>query len=262
MPKNRWKPKPAVNPDAVINAVMNTFRIGILGDQNEAYPPHYRMNNAFKALQEAFDFTFGWIATETLVDNASAVLNKYQGIVAGSGPYKSKEGVIAGIRYARENNIPFFGTCSGFGYAVLEFGQALFQLPEVFHPYEGVALPENELFLQQLNFCGTGMHTIDFKPVRGTLTDKIYGSAEIVYEESHCTYGVNLQMISAFEKEGLIVAGIDEQNEPKIMEYNRSDFFIITLFLPQLKSGLLKPHPLILAFIKTASKNQPVIYQA
>jgi len=239
---------------------MNRFKIGILGNLDENYQPHYRMNDSFRDLQGTFDFTFDWIPTETLVDNAPVILSQYQGLVAGSGPYQSKEGVINGIRYARENNIPFFGTCSGFNYAVLEFGQALFQLPAVHHPYEDVALQPNEIFLQPLSFCGTGMHTINFKPVKGTLTDKIYNMAEIVYEESHCTYGVSLQMISVFDKEGLIVAGCDEEGEAKIMEYNRNDFFIITLFLPQFRSTLQNPHPLIRAFFEAALKKQQPVY--
>jgi CTP synthase (UTP-ammonia lyase) len=74
----------------------------------------------------------------------------------------------------------------------------------------------------------------------------------MVYEESHCTYGVNIQMTLAFEKEGMVVAGSDEDNEPKIMEYNRNNFFVITLFLPQLKHDLQNPHPLILAFLEAS----------
>jgi CTP synthase (UTP-ammonia lyase) len=235
---------------------MNKFKIGILGNLKETYQPHYQMNAAFSDLQDTFDFSFDWIPTESLAGNASDILSNYCGIVAGSGPYQSKEGVINGIRYARQNNIPLLGTCSGFGYAVLEFGQSLFQLPTVYHPYEEVELKANEIFLQPLNFCGTGMHTINFKPAAGTLTDKVYDHAAMVYEESHCTYGVNTQMTRAFEKEGLVVAGSDDENEPKIMEYNRNDFFVISLFLPQLKHDLQNPHPLILAFLEAALAKQ------
>jgi CTP synthase (UTP-ammonia lyase) len=254
MPKNHSKIKLAANRVAVNYTGMNKFKIGILGNLKETYQPHYQMNTAFSDLQDTFDFSFDWIPTESLINNAPDILNVYHGIVAGSGPYQSKEGVINGIRYARQNNIPFLGTCSGFGYAVLEFGQSLFQLPTVHHPYEDVELKADEIFLQPLSFCGTGMHTINFRPVAGTLTDKIYDHAALVYEESHCTYGVNTQMTRAFEKEGLLAAGTDEENEPKIMEYNRNNFFIITLFLPQLKHDLQKPHPLILAFLEASCK--------
>jgi CTP synthase (UTP-ammonia lyase) len=96
------------------------------------------------------------------------------------------------------------------------------------------------------------METISFNPLKGTLTDNIYSHQEIVNEESHCTYGVNRKMTEVFEKEGLIVSGTGEAGEPKIMEYNRNDFFVITLFLPQLRSSLQNPHPLISSFFKAA----------
>jgi len=238
---------------------MNKFKIGILGNRKDTYQPHYLMDQAFRDLQDTFNFSFDWIPTETLIDEASDFLKDYQGIVAGSGPYQSKDGVINGIRYARQNNIPFLGTCSGFGYAVLEFGQTLFQLAQVHHPYEGVELQENESFLQPLNVCCAEMHTISFKPVAGTLTNKLYEQAGTVNEESHCSYGVNSKMIEAFENEGLIVAGFDEENEPKLMEYGRNDFFMITLFLPQLKSSIQSPHPLITGFLAAAFKRKEAI---
>src|ERR1700753_1965944 len=126
-------------------------RIAILGNLNPQYEPHYSMNAFFDSQQHAFDYD--WVPTEMLTDDAGSILKKYQGIIAGSGPYQCKEGVINGIRYARENNIPFLGTCSGFGYAALEFGQSLFKLDQIYHPYENPDLPPNETFLQQLAFC-------------------------------------------------------------------------------------------------------------
>ena len=204
-------------------------------------------------------FDHEWVPTETLVDDAPSVLKKYAGIIAGSGPYKSKTGVINGIRYARQNNIPFLGTCSGFGYAVLEFGQSVFNLQNVYHPYEGIELAPNETFLQQLEFCSHEMHTISFKPVVGTLTSKIYGEAAIVQEESHCYYGIKNEMVAVFAENGFVVSGRDDSGEPKIMENSKNSFFIITLFLPQLKPGFTTQHPLLAAFFNSIEKDVPVV---
>jgi len=231
---------------------MNKYKVAILGNQDENYEPHYAMNKCFTEFRKTMDFSFDWIPTEALEDNDASILDTYQGIVAGSGPYKSKTGVINGIRYARKKNIPFLGTCSGFGYAVLEFGQSIYNLDTIHHPYEDVELTPDETFLEKLGYCVPGMHTISFKPVDGTLTNHVYNGPEIVYEESHCVYGINRGMVNAFEKEGLIVSGTDDEGEPKIMEYDRNDFFVITLFLPQLKSGIQNPHPLLSAFFKAA----------
>ena len=127
---------------------MNKYKVAILGNFNENYEPHYTMNKVFIDFQQTFHFDFEWLPTENLVDCHAEKLNNYHGIVAGSGPYKNKEGVINGIRHARVNNIPFFGTCSGFGYAVLEFGQWLFDLA-------GCSAPaRKQRFARKRNFSG------------------------------------------------------------------------------------------------------------
>ena len=232
---------------------MGKFKVAILGNLNESYLPHYTMNTVFSDFQQSFPFEFKWVPTESLTENVADKLNTYSGIVAGSGPYTSKDGVINGIRHARLNNIPFFGTCSGFGYAVLECAQSFFNLADVQHPHDN-NLPENEVFLQQLNVCGIGMHSIGFNPVKETLASIIYNNQELVHEESHCMYGVSYNMIEKFKDHGLIVSGTDSDGEPKILEYAKNDFFVITLFLPQLKSTLANPHPLILMFLQSAMK--------
>jgi CTP synthase (UTP-ammonia lyase) len=236
---------------------MEPYKIGILGDVRETYEPHFVMNKVFREMQQQTSFEFQWIPTATLVDNAPELLRSFQGIVAGSGPYRSKEGVINGIRYARENNIPFLGSCSGFGYAVLEFGQSVFRLETVRHPYEGILLAPRETFLQPLNFCSMENHLTHFKACPGTLTSVIYGHGDSISEITHCSYGVHRDMIPIFAKEGFVVSAQDEEGEPKIMEYNRNDYFVIVLFLPQLQSTPDYPHPLITAFLNAAG-NKPI----
>ncbi len=230
----------------------NKFKIGILGNLDETYLPHYKMNSCFTEFQDTFNFTFEWIPTEKLEEFDVAILDSYNGIIAGSGPYNSKEGVINGIKYARENHLPFLGTCSGFGYSVLEFGKALFELETVHHPLEGIQTNENQIFLQPLNACGLDMYPITFTPVLGTLTAGIYSKTPDISELSHCHYGISLEMIKHFESAGFLVAGYDEIGEPKIMEYTKNMFFVIALFYPQLNSNRKNPHPLLESFLQAA----------
>ncbi|HET6256043.1 MAG TPA: hypothetical protein VFE32_18345 [Puia sp.] len=234
---------------------MHPAKIAILGNYNENYQPHYVMDRVFTALGRHYSFLFEWIPTETLVYDAAEKLNAFHGVIAGSGPYKSKEGVINGIRCARTNNVPFLGTCSGFGYTVLEFGQSLFQLGTVTHLNEGIPLPPGETFLQPLNDCSVEYRSMCCKPEPGSLTDLVYDSAKTINETTHCSYGIHRDMITPFEKEGLVVSARDEQGEAKMMEYDRNDFFIIVLFLPQLNSAPDHPHPLFNAFFKAAETN-------
>jgi CTP synthase (UTP-ammonia lyase) len=52
---------------------------------------------------------------------------------------------------------------------------------------------------------------------------------------------------------GLIISGRDDDGKARIFEVHNKRFFIATGFLPQLKSSPQNPHPLILAFLESAS---------
>ena len=47
--------------------------------------------------------------------------------------------------------------------------------------------------------------------------------------------------------------GRDDDGKARIFEVHNKRFFIATGFLPQLNSSPQNPHPLILAFLKSAS---------
>ena len=59
------------------------------------------------------DVVVKWIdSSEVNDDNVEAYLSDVDGIlVPGGFGFRASEGKIAAIRYARENNIPFFGIC-------------------------------------------------------------------------------------------------------------------------------------------------------
>ena len=64
------------------------------------------------------------VAAESLGDDASEALAGVDGIlVPGGFGERGFEGKIAAIRYARENNIPFFGICYGMQAATVEYAR-------------------------------------------------------------------------------------------------------------------------------------------
>lgn len=44
-------------------------------------------------------------------------------LVPGGFGYRASEGKISAIRYARENNVPYFGICLGMQLATVEFAR-------------------------------------------------------------------------------------------------------------------------------------------
>ena len=89
------------------------IRIGIIGDFEPAFHSHFATNAALydaatvlKALLE-----IRWIPTATLAAHAEGILECWDGLIAAPGsPYKSFDGMVRGIRFARTRDWPFVGT--------------------------------------------------------------------------------------------------------------------------------------------------------
>jgi CTP synthase (UTP-ammonia lyase) len=89
------------------------LKIGIIGDFDAASRTHPRTNEALghAAAQLGHDISIAWIPTIELAAGAPSLLNGFSGIICSPGsPYRSMEGALAGIRFARERDYPFAGT--------------------------------------------------------------------------------------------------------------------------------------------------------
>lgn len=241
---------------------MQPFSIALLGDFRPDYVPHHRAVAVLEQWQETWPFSFAWIPTAQLEVGAGTVLSKFSGFWAGSGPYRSKTGILNGIQFARETNRPFLGTCSGFGYAVLEFARSQFGLATVHHPDEGLNLPADQQFLDKLAACGLAMHPIEFTVAENTVAHAVYGSVGPFREQSHCSYGLHPAQEAALARRGVVVSGRDAAGEPTIIELATHPLFMAMLFYPQLNSTADRLHPMLDRFLtkaaETARPHEPV----
>jgi CTP synthase (UTP-ammonia lyase) len=81
--------------------------IGVVGDFNAQNPTHRFTNEALGHLELAFE----WIPTEDVPDRAERRLGGYAGLwIAPASPYRSMDGALAAIRFARERGVPLVGT--------------------------------------------------------------------------------------------------------------------------------------------------------
>ncbi len=90
------------------------LKIGVIGDFNPSLishvPTNESLNHAASALSVNLDYS--WIPTQA-VDHESTqtVLNQFHGLWCGPGsPYRSMDGALRSIQFAREKRRPFFGT--------------------------------------------------------------------------------------------------------------------------------------------------------
>jgi CTP synthase (UTP-ammonia lyase) len=91
-----------------------TIKVGIIGDYNPDLRFHKATNEALihasGALSWAVDFQ--WVPTQSLEDKSEQKnLEEFDALWCSPGsPYKSMEGALQGIRFARERRRPFIGT--------------------------------------------------------------------------------------------------------------------------------------------------------
>jgi len=81
----------------------------------------------------------------------------------------------------------------------------------------------------------------------GTRAAKLYGAAEAI-EDYYCNYGVSPDYQPLLEAGGLRVSGRGGAGEVRIVELPDHPFFLATLFLPQARSTLSEPHPLLAGY--------------
>ncbi|MEZ4861328.1 MAG: hypothetical protein R3C14_08480 [Caldilineaceae bacterium] len=89
------------------------LKIGIIGDFNPKNITHTATNAAIAHAAEAMGqpVAVEWLPTQQLEHHDVGHLAALQGLWCSPGsPYVSMEGALAAIRFARETNLPFFGT--------------------------------------------------------------------------------------------------------------------------------------------------------
>ena len=110
---------------------MAKIDIGIIGDFNPANATHIATNDALQHSAAALnlDLCSQWLPTDQ-----THHFSQFQGLICSPGsPYKSLDGALVGIKHARENNLPFLGTCGGFQHLVLEFARNVMDINEAAH---------------------------------------------------------------------------------------------------------------------------------
>lgn len=81
-------------------------RIAVVGD----FDPSNRTHQFTNAALEHVGLEFAWVATDSSGD-WEARLTAYDGVwIAPASPYRSMDGALAAVRYARERGVPLVGT--------------------------------------------------------------------------------------------------------------------------------------------------------
>lgn len=239
-----------------------TIKIALVGKYVE-------LPDAYKSISESFihagaannvKVDLQYIQSENIDEsNVAEKLAGMSGILVAPGfGGRGIEGKITAVRYARENNIPFFGICLGMQCAVIEFARNVLGYKDANSAEMDTKTPHKvvDLMESQKNITGMGgtmrlgAYPCEIKP--GTLAEKVYGTTHISERHRH-RYEFNNDYLAEYEANGMIASGMNPDNHlVEIVEIPSHRFFIAGQFHPELQSTVLKPHKLFTAFVAAA----------
>lgn len=244
----------------------HTVNVGLVGKYVE-------LQDSYKSILESF--IHAGAANQTKVNiisihseyidktNAAEQLKGLDGILVAPGfGGRGIEGKIETVRYARENNIPFFGICLGMQMAVIEYSRNVLGLKdanstemneETSNPV--IALMENQKTITDKG--GTmrlGSWKCDIS--EGSLAHQIYGELQINERHRH-RYEYNNAYRKQLEDAGLLASGINpDTGLVEIIELKNHPFFIGVQYHPEYKSTVANPHPIFVSFVAAMVKHK------
>ncbi len=228
-------------------------KFALVGDYNQTVTAHRAIPKALELAGQALNRTvqFEWINTADIKSDIADQFGSYDGIwVVPASPYQNMEGAIDVIQFARENNIPFMGTCGGYQHAVLEFARNKLGFEQAAN---AEVTPETEFPLIAPLVCSLVDQDGEIKLVEGTKAAELYGE-HLITEQYRCSYGFNVAYLHLFETSDLQVTGFDQDEDPRIIELEGHPFFMGTAYQPERSSLLGETHPLIIEFVRAAGQ--------
>ncbi|CAM6368382.1 TPA: CTP synthase [Enterobacter hormaechei subsp. steigerwaltii] len=225
-----------------LSPVKTTLRIALVGDYNPDVIAHQAIPLAIDDAAAVLELTadYDWLATPELTSPEDLV--GYDAIwLVPASPYKNTEAAFIAARYARENSIPFLGTCGGFQHALIEYARNVLGWHDAGHA-ETDTDTEGRMVIAPLT-CSLVEKTDAIELRNNTLIAKAYGKPEI-QEGYHCNYGVSPEFADQLERGDMRVTGWDEQGEIRAAELVTHPFFVLTLF--QHERAALQGRPVVL----------------
>ena len=252
-----WKDK--LNRLYNLSEVVKIAVVGKYVELPDAYKSiHEALNHAGMVNNVKLDIE--WVHSEKVNEqNVASILGDKKAILVAPGfGNRGIDGKIIATRYARENNIPFFGICLGMQCAVIEFARNVLGLQDA-NSSEFCTTPNPviDIMEQQKSITNMG-HTMRLGAYPCHILDKdsnafrAYGSDEI-YERHRHRYEFNNNYLAEMEAKGMVAVGKNPDSDlVEIVEIKGHKWFVGVQFHPEYKSRFEKPHPLFVAFIKAA----------
>ena len=206
-----------------------------------------------------------WVDSENLLDQERCAeeLSGVDGIILPGGfGDRGIEGMIQAARYAREQNIPYFGICLGMQCMVIEFARDVLGLADAnsTEMEPNTAHKVIDLMEEQKNVTNMGgsmrLGAYDCTLKEGSKVLEAYGKEHIQERHRH-RFEFNNEYKKQYEAAGMMCTGENpETNLVEVVEIPALKWFVGVQYHPEYNSTVVNPNPLFLSFVKAAIENK------
>jgi len=241
-----------------------TVNIGLIGKYVE-------LQDSYKSILESFIHAGAELEVKVKVvpihsefindDVIETKISKLDGILVAPGfGERGIEGKIKAVKYARENNIPFFGICLGMQMAVIDYARNVIGLEganstemDTNTPYPVIDLMEEQKSI--IDKGGTmrlGSWACRLTP--DSIVANVYKQG-IIEERHRHRYEYNNKYKQQLEDAGMLTTGVNpDTGLVEIIEIKNHPWFVGVQYHPEYKSTVANPHPLFVSFVEAAAK--------
>ena len=248
--------------EAFVERIKNpksTVNIALVGKYTE-------LPDAYKSISESFihagtvnevKVKLHYVNSERLtIDNVKEHLGEMSAIMVAPGfGNRGIEGKLVAVRYARENNVPFFGICLGMQCAVIEFARNVLgwndanssEMAQTKHAVIDLMEEQKKVTAKggTMRLGGYPCHL-----TAGSRSAEAYGSENVVERHRH-RYEFNSEFLADFEAAGMKAVGTNpDTGLVEVVEIPEHRWFVGTQYHPEYHSTAANPHPLFVRFVK------------
>ena len=203
-----------------------------------------------------------WINVKNISENKiEQQLFNIDGIlIPGGFGYDGVESKIIAIKFARENNIPFFGICFGMQLALLEFARNKLAIEnatseEFLDDFTNKNYDNDNILIRTIESgnsnIGGSMRVGNYKvkiSSKDSLLYEIYNKSMIIERHRH-RYELPINLKELLEKEKLKFTSYSG-NILESFEIEGHPFYIAVQFHPEFTSTVFKPNPIFNKFLE------------
>lgn len=242
-----------------IKNLKKEVNIGLVGKYVELHDAYLSVKEALLngGYMNDVKVNITYISSYDVTDkNREKYLKNLDGIIIPDGEGESgTDGIITTLEYARKNNIPCLALAFGMELMAIEFARNVLKIKDAtseefnrnsnnnivvkLDKYIDVENDENlRLGLYQMNLS------------KGSKIHSMYKKSK-VSERHRNGYEINLDYVDEFKKNGLIVSGVESENNlVEVIELKKNNFYIGVMYHAEFTSRILHKHPIFYSFVK------------